>query len=397
MDRLVIDLTNTLLEFDEDPALGLPFTVGNNPADIMVMDSLSPNHRVLTQIFTTAFVSGNTLSLGIDRDFAGAHFGGNSADLLAGADIRASINGNSVTLLGAFANALGSGFTFVDGFGLVDARNAIESVVGKPTNPTGIPVNLSTRGFTGTNDNVLIGGFISSGSNAKTLILRALGPSLAAFNVVDPLSDPTLGLFDSNGNQIAFDDNWQNDSTQATQIQSHHLAPGDPRESALFETLSPGNYTAIVRGKNNSAGISLVEIYDLDSQPAASELTNISARGDVGGGANVLIGGFIIGANLSADIVVRGIGPSLVSANVPNVLADPMLVLYNHNGDMIASNDNWQQDGAQAAEVQQAGLAPANALESAIAITLAPGAYTAVLSGANGTTGNGLAQVNHIH
>ena len=111
----------------------------------------------------------------------------------------------------------------------------------------------------------------------------------------------------------------------------------------------------------------------------------------------MLIGGFIIGANLSADIVVRGIGPSLVSANVPNVLADPMLVLYNHNGDMIASNDNWQQDGAQAAEVQQAGLAPANALESAIAITLAPGAYTAVLSGANGTTGNGLAQVNHIH
>jgi hypothetical protein len=397
LDQLVIDLTNTLLEFDEDPVLGLPFTIGNNPDDIMVAHSLSPNHRVLTLTFTSPLVSGNTISFGIDRDFAGLHSGGNSADLLAGADIRASINGNSVTLLGAFANALGRGFTFADGFGLVDARNAIESIVGKPTNPTGIPVNLSTRGFTGTNDNVLIGGFISSGSSAKTLILRALGPSLAAFNVVNPLSDPILGLFDANGNQIAFDDNWQTNSAQAAQIQSHHLAPSDPRESALFETLSPGSYTAIVRGKNNSTGTSLVDVYDLDSQPAATEFTNISTRGNVSSGDNVLIGGFIVGANLSADIIVRGIGPSLASASVPDPLLDPMLTLHDSNGDLIASNDNWQQDSAQAAEIQQAGLAPGNALESAIAITLAPGAYTAILSGANSTIGNGLVQIYKIH
>ena len=397
LNQLVIDLTNTLLEFDEDPAFGLPFTIGNNPQHLAITHSLSPNHRVLTLTFTSVLVPGDSFSFGIDRDFAGIHSGGNSADLLAGADIRASINGNSTTLLGAFANALGSGFTFADGFGLVDARNAIESVVGQPTNPTGIPVNLSTRGFTGTNDNVLIGGFLSSGSNAKTLILRALGPSLAAFKVVNPLSDPTLGLFDANGTQIAFDDNWQTNSGQAAQIQSHHLAPKDPRESALFETLSPGRYTAIVRGKNNSAGTSLVEIYDLDSQPAATEFTNISSRGNVSSGDNVLIGGFIVGANSSADMVVRGIGPSLASMNVPDPLSDPMLTLHDRNGNLVASNDNWQQDSAQAAEIQQAGLAPANALESAIAVTLAPGAYTAILSGANGTTGNGLVEVYHIH
>jgi hypothetical protein len=302
-----------------------------------------------------------------------------------------------VTLPAAFANALGSGFIFADGFGLVDARNAIESVVGNPTNPTGLPVNLSTRGFTGTDNNVLIGGFISSGSNAKTLILRALGPSLAAFNVVNPLSDPTLGLFDANGTQIAFDDNWQSNSAQAAQIQSQNFAPRDPRESALFETLSPGSYTAIVRGKNNSVGTSLVEVYDLDSQPAATEFTNISTRGNVSSGDNVLIGGFIVGANLSADIVVRGIGPSLASSNVPDPLLDPMLTLHDSNGDLIASNDNWQQDSAQAAEIQHAGLAPGNALESAIAITLAPGAYTAILSGANATIGNGLVQIYKIH
>jgi hypothetical protein len=159
--------------------------------------------------------------------------------------------------------------------------------------------------------------------------------------------------------------------------------------------LPPGNYTAIVRGNAGtpSAGISLVEVYDVDAA-AASKLANLSTRAFVGAGSNVVIAGFILGNGNNNDrIIVRGLGPSLSSFGVPNPLQDPTLELRNQNGTLLRSNDDWQDDPAQAAEITAAGLAPSNPKESAIAATLPPGAYTAILAGLNDGTGNGIVEV----
>ncbi|MBV9009010.1 MAG: S8 family serine peptidase [Verrucomicrobia bacterium] len=388
LNSLIIDLTNTWLAFD--PAT-FPFTIGANPNGVTVSSSLSPDARTLTLDFGGTFAPGDSLLFGIARGFAATQAGGYSADFLAGGEIRAQIN--STPVLGAFTRQLGAGWTFVDGYGLVDARNAISASVSIPTLASSVPTNLSTRGDVGAGDNVLIGGFSAAGSGYKAVILRALGPTLARYGVTAALPDPTLTLYNANGAPIAYDDNWQDSPSQAAQIASRHFAPPDPRESAIYLGVTPGSYTAIVRGKSGSGGIGLVEVYDLDAQPAPAQLTSISTRGNVGTGEDVVIAGFHLTGNNAANIVVRGIGPSLAAFGVPNVLADPVLTLHNAQGTTIAANDNWQQDSLQATQIQQVGLAPANGLESAITLALAPGSYTAVLSGGNNTTGNALVQV----
>ncbi len=390
LNQLTIDLTNTALVFDQRADLGFPFTVGQNSGGVSVTPSLSADNRVLTLTFGNTFTPGKTISFGIDRDLAAIAAGGNSADLLAGADITASIDSGQ-TLYGAFANALGNGFVPTDGYGLVDARAAVQSIVGKKSSSSGVPGNLSTRGTVGTGNNVLIGGVIVAGTAAKKVIVRALGPSVP---VPGALADPTLELFDGNGQSLAFDDNWQDDPNQAAQIQATTIPPTDPRESALVETLNPGNYTAIVRGAGNTTGIALVEVYDLDSKPAASRLANIATRGIVQSGDNVMFGGFIL-VNGPATMVVRAIGPSL-AAFFPGVLADPALELHDENGVLIASNDNWQQDSLQAIQVQSIGLAPTSPLESAIITTLNAGNYTTIVRGARGTTGVALVEVYNL-
>ena len=387
LNQLTIDLTNTALVFDQRADLGLPFTVGQNSGGVSVTPSLSADNRILTLTFGNTFTPGKTISFGIDRDLAAITAGGNSADLLAGADVTATVDSGQ-TLYGAFANALGNSFVPTDGYGLVDARAAVQSIVGKKSSSSGVPGNLSTRGTVGTGNNVLIGGVIVEGTAAKKVIVRAIGPSVP---VPGALADPTLELFDGNGQSLAFDDDWQDDQNQAAQIQATTIPPTDPRESALVETLNPGNYTAIVRGAGNTTGIALVEVYDLDSKPAASRLANIATRGIVQSGDNVMFGGFIL-VNGPATMVVRAIGPSL-AAFFPGVLADPALELHDGNGVLIASNDNWQQDSLQAIQVQSIGLAPTNPLESAITTTLNPGNYTTIVRGARGTTGVALVEV----
>ena len=171
------------------------------------------------------------------------------------------------------------------------------------------------------------------------------------------------------------------------------LAPTNNLESAIVVTLNPGPYTAILSGKNNTTGVALIEAYDLN-QAAASKLGNISTRAFVSTGGDIMIAGFILGGNNGYDnIVVRGIGPSLFAPGVPNPLADPKLELRDSNGALIRANNNWQDDPAQAAIISAAGLAPANPLESAIAATLSPGLYTALLAGVNDDTGLGLVEV----
>ena len=251
-------------------------------------------------------------------------------------------------------------------------------------------LNLSTRGTVSRGDNVLINGFIIRGTEPKSVVLRALGPSLGRFGVSGVLNDPVLTVHNSSGTVIASNDNWQTDPGAAL-IAANRLAPGSPSESATLQTLTPGAYTAVVSGRNATQGISLAEVYDVSPQ-SNCKLANISARSYVGTGDNVLISGFIVGDVERATVVVRALGPSLRSFGVSNPLSDPLLTISDSKGSVIASNDNWQ-DQDNAFLIRRNGLAPPNALESAIVLHLPAGAYTAVVRGANGVTGNALVEV----
>ena len=207
------------------------------------------------------------------------------------------------------------------------------------------------------------------------------------------MADPVLELHGPGAFITVTNDNWRDDPAQEALIIASGIPPSDDLESAIDATLNPGPYTAIVSGKNNTSGVGLVEVYDLD-QVAPSKLANISTRALVNTGDDIVIAGFILGNHSGADrIVVRGIGPSLTAAGVPGALANPALELRNGNGVLLFSNNDWQDNPAQAAEIIAAGLAPTNDLESAIAATLPPGVYTALLAGENNSIGIGIGVV----
>jgi hypothetical protein len=259
----------------------------------------------------------------------------------------------------------------------------------------GLALNISTRLPVGTGQQVLIGGFIIQGPNPKTVMLRAIGPSLPFGGV---LADPYLELHDGTGATIATNDNWKTTnlggvltSSQVIDIIASTIAPSSNQESAIIATLNPGPYTAVVRGATNDTGIAVVEGYDLDADPV-SKLANISTRGFVLTNDNVMIGGFIFGGGPGATkIVVRGIGPSLSAFGVTNPLTDPMLELHDGNGTTIDSNDDWKSNQAA---IQATGLQPSNDAEAAILATnLTPGGYTAILRGKNGGIGVGVLEI----
>jgi hypothetical protein len=242
-----------------------------------------------------------------------------------------------------------------------------------------------------TGDNVGIGGFIIAGSAPKHMLLRGLGPSITGVSGV--LSDPVLELHGPGAFATVTNDNWRDDPAQETAILATGIAPTNNLESAIDATLNPGAYTAVVRGKNNTSGLGLVEVYDL-SQAVLAKLANISTRAFVSTGDNIVIAGFVLGNHSGNDrIVVRGIGPSLAALGVSNTLADPTLELRDSNGALLMANNDWQENAAQAAELTAAGLAPTNPLESGIAATLSPGAYTALLAGLNNGIGIGVVEV----
>jgi len=254
--------------------------------------------------------------------------------------------------------------------------------------------NISTRLNVQTGDNVGIGGFIITGTTPKNVLVRGIGPSLTDSGIQTPLADPVLELHKPDQTSL-IDDNWK-DSQQA-EIAATGLAPTNDAEAAILASLDPGPYTVVLSGKDGTTGIALVEVYDLDAG-ITSQLANVSTRGFVGTGDDAMIGGTIIGPNGAADatVVVRAIGPSLGSLGVTNPLADPTLELHDANGDMIAFNNNWQDDPDQAAALEAEGLAPASDLESAISITLSTGSYTAVVHGQGDTTGVGLVEIYNL-
>ena len=249
--------------------------------------------------------------------------------------------------------------------------------------------NISTRGSVQTGDNVLIGGFIVTGTQPKKVILRAIGPSLGNANPPVPgfLADPILELH-SGAATLATNDNWM-DAPNKQEIIDSTIPPTDPAESAILMTLNPGAYTAIVRGVNNTTGIGLVEAYDLDTT-VDSTLANISTRGLVQPDPNALIGGLIVTGTGTQTVILRAIGPSLGNANPPvaGFLADPTLELRDVNGALVAMNDNWKDNNAtDQMTLTDNGVAPTNDAESAIVRTLAPANYTAIVRGVNATSG----------
>jgi hypothetical protein len=261
-------------------------------------------------------------------------------------------------------------------------------------------LNISSRLKVGTDDNVLIGGFIINGTEPKKVIIRGIGPSLGNVGIQGYLADPILDLYQGN-TLVASNDNWKfrsDGSSQQSEVEATTIAPTDDLESAIVATLQANvNYTAVVRGNDKNGGIGVVEAYDLD-QLANSKFANISTRGFIDTGNNVLIGGFITGNGVT-KVLVRAIGPTLTNMGVTNPLQDPTLELKDGNGVTIRSNDDWKvrEDGStQQGEIEATSIPPTDDRESALVQTIPPGNYTAVVRGKNNTSGTAVVEVYNI-
>ncbi|CAN5579173.1 hypothetical protein BH20VER1_BH20VER1_02370 [soil metagenome] len=254
------------------------------------------------------------------------------------------------------------------------------------------PLNISTRLRVQTGENVMIGGFIIGGVAPKKLLIRAIGPSLAQAGLGDVLADPTLELRARGGALLRSNDDWK--ETQESDIRATGIPPQDDRESAIIITLPVDSYTAIVSGKGGTSGVGLVEIYDLEPG-STGRLANISTRGLVQTENNVMIGGFILGNGTEPTrVIIRALGPSLTQAGISGALSDPTLQLRDSNGGLVRSNNDWKE--SQQADIEATGIPPQNERESAIIATLAPGAYTAIVTGNANATGVALVEVYHL-
>jgi hypothetical protein len=284
----------------------------------------------------------------------------------------------------------GSNFEAVDTSLLQVDPNSAQSKQNVNGNPPR-SINISTRGQVQTGFDVMIAGFVISGSAPKTVVVTAKGPSLVPFGIPNALANPTLTLVRSSDQAvIASNDDWGT-AANAAQLQASGFAPSNALESALLVTLAPGPYTAIIEGAGGGTGVGLAEVYEVDRPDVP--LINISTRGKVLTGTDLMIGGFVVSGTAPQTVVVRAIGPSLANYGITNPLANPQIQLVRQSDQVvIASNDDWGSD-VNAPLVQSAGFAPSNALESAIYITLNPGAYTAIVSGVANETGVGIVEV----
>lgn len=267
------------------------------------------------------------------------------------------------------------------------ALSLLKSVPSSPDAPPAVHLaNISTRLAVGRGDNVLIAGFIITGSQPKRVMIRALGPLLP---VNESLADPTLELHGSSGGPTASNDNWRD--TQEDELKATTIPPTNDYDSSIVRSLQPGAYTAIVAGKGGTTGVGLVEVYDLD-RTVDSKLANIATRGRVDQGDNVLIAGTIILGNGTTTVLFRALGPS---TGIPNRLADPTLELHDGQGGIVATNDNWQDTQEDA--IRGTTIPPTDPNEAAILQTLTPGAYTAIVRGKNNATGVALIEAYQLN
>ena len=266
------------------------------------------------------------------------------------------------------------------------ARKNIARLKLKPANLA----NISTRLRIHTGDNAMIGGFIITGTQQKKVIVRGIGPSLP---MTGALADPIIEVHGASGELLATNDDW-NDATTRNEIIASGLAPSHEKESALWGILNPGAYTVIVRGKNDTTGTGLFEVYDLDAN-ADSKLANVSTRGFENTGDDVIIGGVILSGAAPTRVLFRAIGPSLTNFGVPNALEDPILELRNGDGVLIAINYDWRDD--QEEQIIATGLPPSNNSESAIVRDLSPGNYTSIIRRTNNDTGVALIEAYELN
>jgi hypothetical protein len=306
---------------------------------------------------------------------------------------------HSAGLSGGFSNAPNGGrVETLDGFGsFAVTYSAGKDVIlsGYQRNvPAAQLLNVSTRAQVLNGGDAAIGGFIIYGREAKKVIIRAIGPSLSSAGVSGALQDPTLELHESTGQIITTNNNWQD--SQGAEISATHLAPTDARESAILTTLEPGAYTAVMRGANNTTGVALVEVYDLNKD-AQSKLANISTRGFLDP-SNLLIGGVIVGGDGQgkAELVVRAIGFGLQFDGVEDYLADPALDVRDGNGALVASNDDFATPPENDATIPDE-LHVSYSVDAATAVNLPPGKYTVVVYGKNGATGNALVEIYDLN
>jgi hypothetical protein len=306
------------------------------------------------------------------------------------ANVSVGVSGTKLLVAGNQVGFAHVTVTATDFDGAMVSQTFTVNVIAAP----GRLVQLSTRMQVGIGDNALIGGFIMRGPSPKRLMIRGIGPSSG---LPGALVNPVLELHDGTNAIIATNDNWGDAANKQDMIDSG-VAPTSPNESGILMTVpsDPTNafYTAVVRGANNTTGLGLVEVYDLDSGPG-STLLNISTRGQVGVDPNALIAGFFVGGTQSKQILVRAIGPSLAASNVPNPLANPTLEFFNGQGMKVDENDDWM-NSPQKTQIQASGLAPTDAKESAVLQTLAAGPYTAVVRGTNSGTGIGSVEVYQL-
>jgi hypothetical protein len=267
------------------------------------------------------------------------------------------------------------------------------------------PVNLSTRMEVGTDDRVSIAGLVIaatttdrpsflSSSAGKRILLRGIGPSLVSAGIPNALPNPVLELFAADGSLITKNDNWT-ESLNRQEIEATGAAPANSLESAIITTLDPGTYTVVLKGKDEVTGVGLIEIYDLN-QGSGVKLVNISTRGLVQAGDNVMIGGLVLGpeGSFNATVLIRAIGPALANQEVADPLSDPVLELRDANGAVIRRNDNWKDDQQNAIAATDA--APSDDRESAMIATLAPGNYTVIVTGKDGQSGVALLEIDRM-
>jgi len=380
---------------------GFNFPVGGYLASAELYDPATGTWAATGSLpFTCAGPTATLLPNG--QVLAAGGFNDTSGNYLANAELYHPTSGSWTTIgslatqrVGHTATLLPNGYVLVAGGYNGSSVASAELYVSVQPTPTPTPAatpatlgNISTRLRVETGDNALIGGFIVTGAQPKRVIVRAIGPSLGT-TFPDRLADPTLELRDATGALLASNDNWR--STQEAEIIATGVPPTDDSESAIVATLPANNagYTAIVRGANNGTGIGVVEAYDLD-RTVNSKLANISTRGSVQTGNNVLIAGTIVLGQAAQRVIVRALGPSLT---VAGKMADPTLELRDGNGAVLASNNNWRS--TQEAEIIATGIPPTNDLESAIVTTLPANnaAYTAIVRGLNDTTGIAVVEV----